>query len=98
MRRFFKVKNFFLISFLAVAGIFSYAAVAIDKQVNESPVVEKAEAATVGSIIVITPVVREAKIIFILTALNSLEDGEDVSVLITPLMEGLNLMFQMLIN
>ena len=45
MRRFFKVKNFFLISFLAVAGIFSAGAYAINEQVNETPVVEKANAA-----------------------------------------------------
>jgi len=44
VRRFFKVKNFFLISFLAVAGIFSATAIIKDKQVEDTPVVEKAEA------------------------------------------------------
>lgn len=46
MRRFFKVKNFFLISFLAVAGIFSAGAFALNKQAEETPVVEKVEATT----------------------------------------------------
>ena len=46
VRRFFKVKNFFLISFLAVAGIFSAGAFALNKQVEETPVVEKADAAS----------------------------------------------------
>lgn len=40
-----KFKNILLISLLAVAGIFSATAVAFNKQVNEQPVAEKAEAA-----------------------------------------------------
>lgn len=42
----FKLKNIVLVSLLAVAGIFSATAVASNKQVNETPVVEKAEAAS----------------------------------------------------
>ena len=45
MRRFFKFRNLFLISFLAVAGIFSAGAFALNKQVNDTPIVEKADAA-----------------------------------------------------
>lgn len=42
----FKSKNIFLISFLAIAGIFGVSSAVIDKQVNETPVVEEAKAAT----------------------------------------------------
>lgn len=44
-KKFFKRRNLFLVSFLAVAGIFSATAIIKDKQVEEAPVTEKAEAA-----------------------------------------------------
>ena len=42
----FKVKNILLVSFLAIAGFFGVSSTLINKQVNEQPVAEKAEAAT----------------------------------------------------
>lgn len=42
----FKFKNILMISFLAVAGIFGISSAVINNQVKETPVVEKAEAAT----------------------------------------------------
>lgn len=46
VKRLLKLKNLFLVTFLAVAGLFSAAAVITNKQVEETPVVEKADAAT----------------------------------------------------
>lgn len=42
----FKVKNILLVSFLAIAGFFGISSTLINKQVNEQPVAEKAEAAS----------------------------------------------------
>ena len=45
-KRKFKLKGVLLAGILAVAGIFGVSSALINKQVNEEPVVEKAEAAT----------------------------------------------------
>lgn len=45
VKKIFKCKNLFLVTFLAIAGFFSAGAFVINKQVNETPVVEKADAA-----------------------------------------------------
>jgi len=45
-KRFFKRRNLFLVSFLAIAGIFSAGAIITNKQNNENPIVEKADAAS----------------------------------------------------
>ena len=44
VKKIFKCKNLFLVTFLAIAGFFSATAIIKDKQVEETPVVEKAEA------------------------------------------------------
>ena len=44
-KKFFNFKSLFLASFLAIAGIFSAAAIAKEKLVKETPAVEEAEAA-----------------------------------------------------
>lgn len=48
-KRFFKCKNLFLISFLAIAGIFSATAFVADNNVDNIPIIEEAEAATPSS-------------------------------------------------
>lgn len=45
-KKFFNFKSLFLASFLAIAGIFSAGAFVVNEQIKETPVVEKAEAAT----------------------------------------------------
>ena len=50
VRRFFKVKNFFLISFLAVAGIFSAGAFAVNKQAEDAPIVKESKAESMGEL------------------------------------------------
>ena len=44
VKKFLKFKNLFFVTFLAVAGFFSYAAVSANIKSGETPVVEKAEA------------------------------------------------------
>ena len=46
VKKIFKCKNLFLVTFLAIAGFFSAGAFVVNKQAEETPVIERADAAT----------------------------------------------------
>ena len=44
MKKIFKCKNLFLVTFLAIAGFFSVTAITVNKQANDNQMVERTDA------------------------------------------------------